>query len=173
MQKFIVYQGPINHVGTMNLQTLVLSAVKDGATELCLLLCSGGGDVTSGIGIFNFLKSLPVQISIHNFGMCGSIAATMFLAGARRTTAKASMFSLHAATYVDGSRVAQVSENTSLISAPFRQIAHWDDDRIQKYFSSGLEQYISPDDSVEFGMAHEVLDLEIPEGAEILNVFVP
>lgn len=173
MSYFVMYQGAVNHTGAKNLEALVTGAIEKGVKELTICICSGGGDVTSGIGLYNFLKMVPAKINTHNFGACGSIAATIFLAGERRTTAAASMFTLHAATFVEGPRKGEISENTTMIYEPFKLALGWQDDKINAYFSSGAESFIQPAQAKEFGIVHDITDLKMPEGAVIVPVHVP
>lgn len=48
--------------------------------RLFLLLSSPGGDVSSGIALFNYLRALPIEIVTYNIGMIASIANVVFMA---------------------------------------------------------------------------------------------
>ena len=89
MNHFIYYHGPINIQGVRNLETLLTKVASHDAPDITLCICSGGGDVCAGIGAYNFIKMLPVPITTYAFGICGSIAATIFLAGQSRLSASA------------------------------------------------------------------------------------
>jgi ATP-dependent protease ClpP protease subunit len=174
MKTYIYYHGAVNIQGIRNLETLLTDeACKEDPSEITLCLCSGGGDVCAGIGAYNFIRMLPVQISIHNFGICGSIAATMFLAGGRRTAASSSIFTLHAASYVNGPRAGQVSEDTQLICHPFSTVLGWEPNRIEEYFGSPLEQYISAQNAIGMSLVEEISDFRIAPHDKVIHVKIP
>lgn len=173
MEQFIFYHGPVNIQGARNLETLLTAAAAKENPKITLCICSGGGDVCAGIGVYNFIKMLPVQVTTYTFGICGSIAATMFLSGTSRIAASTSMFSLHAATYVEGPRIGEISENTKIISQPFSQKLEWTEERIEKYFSSPQEQFISPEQAVEMSIVTEIKDIVMSSADEIIHVNIP
>jgi ATP-dependent protease ClpP protease subunit len=173
MATFLIYHGPVCAVGARNVETLCMAKTSVGASRLTLCLCSGGGDVIAGIGLFNFLKMLPITVNTHCFGICGSIAATIFLAGERRTTAPASMFSLHAATYSDGARKGQISENTKLIADPFETILGWQKDRLDACFGSAEETFLPPAKAKELGIVHEIEQHSFAACDDVVNVSIP
>ncbi len=63
--------------------------------ELHLLLSTSGGQVPSGISLYNMLMSLPVKVITYNTGQVNSIGNVVFLAGAERYASKISSFMFH------------------------------------------------------------------------------
>ena len=59
------------------------------------LFASPGGDVDSGIVLYNFLKSLPQKIVMHNIGSVDSIGIVVFLAGDERYASPHTSFLFH------------------------------------------------------------------------------
>jgi len=49
----------------------------------------------NGITVYNFLKSLPINLTTHNIGIVDSIANVIFLAGKTRYAVKNSSFLFH------------------------------------------------------------------------------
>lgn len=162
MEQHLIYHGAVSPHGVRNVETLMLAAMSDGASRIVLHLCSGGGDVTAGIGLYNFIRAFPVRVDTHAFGLCGSIAATIFLAGEERTTVATGAFMLHAATFSDGPQKGQVSPNTALISLPFKERLGWDQDIIDLNFSDATEKWMPPSRAVELRIASSILDLQLP-----------
>lgn len=172
--RFLIYQGPINAAGVRNAEILATEALREGVKRVVLFLCSGGGDVTSGIGLYNFLRALPLNVDTHGFGIIGSIAATIFLAGQRRTVTRTSMFTLHAASYVEGPKAGQVAENTALISLPFKEQLGWSSDELFAHFGSANETYLTAVEAVQLGIATELAELTLPrDAASIRHVSIP
>ena len=63
--------------------------------HLQLNISSLGGSVAHAITLYNFLKSLPCEISTHNLGEVTSAAVLIYLAGSTRTAEKISKFIMH------------------------------------------------------------------------------
>ena len=62
---------------------------------LYFCFASPGGLVAPGIVLHNFLRGLPVQITMHNIGSVDSVATVIFLAGTRRYANPNSSFLFH------------------------------------------------------------------------------
>lgn len=147
--------------------------------ELYFLFASTGGNVNSGIVIYNFLRSLPVKVTMHNMGVIDSMANIVFAAGTTRFAAPHSRFLFHGVvmnisqavevTYPklvelkstlesDQMKMVEIlKERTNLLE---REIVH--------YFSEGSAK------DAEFarvkGIVHDVLLPEIPEGAPLFTL---
>jgi ATP-dependent protease ClpP protease subunit len=158
--------------GARNIEALALAARAEGETELTLCLASEGGDVNAGVGLFNFLKMLPMTVNTHAAGICASIAATVLLAGQKRTAQPLSSFIVHQATFVDGPLQGQRSPNTDLISHPFKEILNWTDLDISERF--GPSDFIfGPEKALEYGMVMEILTPEIGDDDRLVTVAIP
>jgi ATP-dependent Clp protease protease subunit len=70
-------------------------ATQGGVTELHLLIQSSGGMVGDGISLYNFFRSLPLDLHVYNTGTVASIAAIAFLGAKRRYTSANSHESPH------------------------------------------------------------------------------
>jgi ATP-dependent Clp protease, protease subunit len=71
--------------GTLaGLQNVVLSALKNGATELSIHISSDGGSNDEGFTAYNFLRTLPIPVTMHCVGNVESMALLMYLAGEKR-----------------------------------------------------------------------------------------
>lgn len=86
--------GQIDDSAVKSVQNLVASCSP---APDCLLLniSSTGGNVSSGIALYNYLKSLSFPIHTHNLGEVSSTAILPYLAGSVRTTEPVSKFMFH------------------------------------------------------------------------------
>lgn len=173
MSVVLIYHGEVNAVGARNIESLCIEASAKGAEKVTLCICSGGGDVISGIGVYHFLRMAPIAIETYCFGLCGSVAATMFLGGSRRIISPTSMLSLHAATFTKGARQGEISPSTTLISEPFRAELGWDDARCQHYFGSADETYLLPQKALDYGVVHEIRELKWAASDTVITVHIP
>ena len=173
MATYLVYHGIVSLEGVRNLEVMLADVLKRNALPATLFLCSSGGDVAAGIGLYNYIRAIPVELNIHCFGVCGSIAVTAFLAGRKRTSEPVSSFSLHASTYTEGPRKGEISDNSRLISLPFEKDLEWDKSRLDHYFGTTEEKQFSAKTAQQLGIVHDISSLSIDCGDEIINVPIP
>lgn len=86
---------PVTQSTISTLQSNLLSAIAQGASQINLHISSSGGDVSSGFTAYHFMKSLPVPIHCYNISNIDSIANVIFLAGSRRFSNRRARFLLH------------------------------------------------------------------------------
>lgn len=169
--RYLYYHGEVSEAGARNVEVLLNLAVSGGEKEVCLCLSSGGGNVNAGIGLINFMKMLPIEVNTHASGICGSIAASILVAGVRRTAAPLSVFMTHVATYLDGPMAGQPATYTGLVSAPFKNIG-WTDEAIAERFGP-YEYPFTPQQALEWGVVHDVIDLAIGPDDLVQTVRLP
>ncbi len=169
----LIYHGPITAAGARNAEVLLTDAFKNNITDVTLHICSKGGDVSAGVGLYNFVKMIPIDVDTHCFGLCGSIAVSVFLAGRKRSTVPASRFVLHAASHTDGPKKGEVSEDTILLSQIVRENLTWDSKNEKFYFGSTVEKNIPLTVAMQLGIVHEIKPYDIKESDEIINVSIP
>ena len=66
---YINFHAPINQLTTQNLMTAISQKMAAGTTDFYILLSTPGGDVASGITVYNFLRGLPHPVTMHNVVM--------------------------------------------------------------------------------------------------------
>jgi ATP-dependent Clp protease protease subunit len=91
----VVFSGPIYHNSTKVLRNVCCAAVNGGVTDLTILFSSDGGSIDDGFALYSFLRSLPLNLTVHNVGLVGSIANAVFLAGKVRLASPSSIFFFH------------------------------------------------------------------------------
>lgn len=112
------FYGPISSTSFENLRNCILKAIiQNGCKKATILLSSEGGDINSGFTAYNFLRSLPITLSIVNMGTIESMAIMMYLAADDRATLPTSRFLLHSFHWnfgpgnIDFCRVAECSDS--------------------------------------------------------------
>ncbi|HWW16317.1 MAG TPA: ATP-dependent Clp protease proteolytic subunit [Candidatus Dormibacteraeota bacterium] len=98
----INFNGPITHPATTKLRNVLCGGInerlQDGKRKfdkLCLFMNSPGGSLDDGIGLFGFLRSLPIEVTTINVGIVASIAIAPFLAGTKRIALPHARFHFH------------------------------------------------------------------------------
>lgn len=74
-----------------SLSDLVNKRVRD----IYLMFSTPGGSVMHGMTLYNYLRSLPVDLTIHNIGNVDSIGNAIFLAGRKRYACPNATFMFH------------------------------------------------------------------------------
>ena len=156
----ILFTGGVTPELAAQFHAVCAEVARAKVTQLSVYIASRGGDVTSGLAMYNALKLLPCKVRTVNLGQCGSIAATLYMAGAVRQAMPDSSFFLHAACYIEGPLKGMVSPTTNLILAPFRDTLCWDRERLDCYFTSPDEKYLTTAEAAAIGM---VTDLAAPD----------
>lgn len=80
----IHFMREINQETLAGLQNACLGAIGNGATEIHIHLSSAGGGTDHGFSAYHFLRSLPVNLTIHCISNVESMAVIMFLAADTR-----------------------------------------------------------------------------------------
>jgi Clp protease len=174
----ILFTGGITPELAAQFHTVCAEVARAKVSQVSVYIASRGGDVSSGLAMYNALKLLPCKVRTVNLGQCGSIAATLYMAGDVRQAMPASSFFLHAACYIEGPLKGQVSPTTALILAPFRGTLCWDKERLDCYFTSPDEKYLTPAEAADIGMVTDLAgpapwkpgDLSVvlnPHGSEV------
>jgi len=177
---YINYFDVIDPIRVKVLMAMVTEIVnKEKPDVLYFLFASNGGNVDSGIVLYNFLKSLPVKVVMHNTGVIDSIANVIFMAGSERYAAKHSSFLFHGigAGFAPNVRltVKQVRERVSGLESDENKIAgilcensKLTREQVTKYFDSG--EAVSVDFAKTHGVIHEIKDPSVPKGAPLMTV---
>jgi ATP-dependent protease ClpP protease subunit len=146
--------------------------------ELCLTLSTPGGQVASGITIYNFLISLPIEVTTHNIGNIDSIGNAIFLAGKNRFACKHSTFMFHDVGFdVQNQRLEEKNLRESLDSllADQKRIGDIISDRTKITPDKAGELFReartkNSDEALEAGIIHEIRELQIPAGSPLLTL---
>lgn len=102
----IHFCGPINPITVHSIKGTMLQALNSHksnpaiapVSDFYFVFCSEGGDVNSGISLFNFLRAVPVPLIMHNFGCVDSIAILVYMAADTRYVTDNGRFFFHGFT---------------------------------------------------------------------------
>lgn len=91
----IYFTGNINAPSVGAFQGSCLQALHQGATQLVVHISTEGGSTTYGFTMYNFIRSLPVPVHMHNIGSVESMGNVVFLAADQRSASPNSRFIFH------------------------------------------------------------------------------
>lgn len=142
-----------------------------------LLLHSTGGFVGDGVGIYNFLRNLPLNIAIYNGGTVASIAAIVFLAARKRIASQTASFMIHkslaspnafASPHALKLLAESLESSDVLTESIFRQHLSLPPEKWDIHAKADLN--ITATDALAFGLIHEIGDFKPPAGAQVFNI---
>jgi ATP-dependent protease ClpP protease subunit len=90
------FYGSINPRSFENLRSQILDGIMNhGAKHVSIYISSEGGDLCPGFTAYNFIRGLPVPVTVVNMGTVESIAVLMYLAADERLCVTNGRFLLH------------------------------------------------------------------------------
>lgn len=161
----------------MNVCTAVIGQYSP--KTLYFIFSSNGGDVSSGITLYNFLKSLPVKAVMHNIGSIDSIATVIFVAGAERYAVENSSFLFHGVgvNLQQGAtlNLAAVQEIDSRLSTDQDKIAgiiasqtKMTKEEMEGLFKKGESKMLTF--AKDKGVIQEVRECKVPDGEVLISI---
>jgi ATP-dependent Clp protease, protease subunit len=162
-----------------NIMTVLTNIINQKKPELFYILFSSpGGQVDPGITLYNFIKSLPVEVIMHNTGSIDSIANIIFLSADKRYTSVHSSFLFHGIVHnvpvgsnytksqlqeiISGINISEskiagiIAEQTKLTTEEIRNLFLQGETKDSKF-------------ALEKGIVSEILNPKIPDGVEIVS----
>jgi|ERR1051325_1402021 ATP-dependent protease ClpP protease subunit len=148
---------------------------------LYFLFSSSGGAIDPAIAFYNFLRSLPCEIVMHNMSIVASSATVVFHAADKRYSSLGSTFHFHGLTWTFGAQEAlnssrleelqsMLTEGENKMAAIIQSRCKLTEDMIRGMFKQGQ----SKDNvyALSHGIIQEVCELKIPSNAITLTFTV-
>ncbi len=155
-------------------------AVNEKVETVHLLVHSGGGLIGDGVGIYNYLRNLPLTLVTYNGGTVASIAILIYLAGKQRKASKTATFMLHRSHFT-----ATAPATTDTLEAIANSL-RIDDGRIEEILKEHVQlppdQWklhekadltVTANDALKYGMIHDISDFQVPPDSQLYNINAP
>ena len=178
---FVNFHAGINQFTSQNLMTAITQKLAAGTDHFYILLSTGGGEVQSGMTIYNFLRAIPARITMHNTGNVDSIGNAIFLAADERYACAHSTFMFHG--------VGIPIQNLLLEEKRAREILHSilaDQARIADIIVARTKinrrrsrqlfreaRTKNANEALTTGIIQKICDPAVPAGAEIVSFVFP
>jgi ATP-dependent protease ClpP protease subunit len=178
---YINFHAGINPHTCQNLMTAMAQKLSAGTDHFYVLFSTPGGEVPTGITVYNFLRSIPALITMHNVGNVDSIGNAIFLSAKLRSACAHSTFMFHGVGFdVKNLRVEEKNARELLhgILADQARIADIIVDRtnISRRQSRQLFREArtkNANEALATGVVQTVADPAIPAGADIISFVFP
>jgi ATP-dependent protease ClpP protease subunit len=176
---YVSFSAEISPHTTESLIGVIATLINQHLPHLYLLLSTPGGSVMHGLTVYNFLRGLPCNLTVHNVGNVDSIGNAIYLAGQRRYACPHSTFMFHGVG-VDVQQKARLEEKIlrerlDAIMADQRRIGQIIEERTQLSNEqvNGLFLEAQTKDATfaaGCGIVHEIRDVQIPPGGPIVSL---
>jgi ATP-dependent protease ClpP protease subunit len=178
MTQYIVFTAEVQAAQAAKLRNALTEAANAG-DDIYILISSGGGNVSEGLNLAAYMKSLPVAITTHNIGQTDSIANVIFAAGATRYATQDASFLFHGVSmhyermdFIESQLseqykiVKRLRENIAAVFAGYTGLSVADTEGLMV---SGATILNSQEALVKL-IIHEIRDAAIPLGSKIVAI---
>jgi ATP-dependent Clp protease, protease subunit len=169
LKERIIFLGtPINdQVANVIVAQLLFLNSQDPDREIRLYINSPGGQITSGLAIYDTMKMIPAPVSTTAVGMAASMATILLMAGTpgKRYALPHSTIHLHqpmggvqgqaADIEIEAKEILRMRD---LLNGLLRESTKMSDDQINKYTDRNM--YLTAAQAVEVGLIDAVLELQ-------------
>ena len=176
---YINFYDSINEQKVKALMALIADVIaKQNPKKIYFLFSSTGGSVDAGIALYNYLRTLPVHIVMHNIGSVDSIANVIFLAADERYANPNSSFLLHGISwgFAQGANLSWVAlqETVSRFKADEARMSGIITTRTSIITEELLDLYRQGDSvglkfAKDKGLIHDVREAKVPPGTPLIS----
>lgn len=87
------------NVASVVIRALMVMATRSSKEPINIMLSSPGGDVYSGLALYDYIKACPCPVHIQGSGLIASMGFVIYLAGDVRTATPNTTFMMHSISY--------------------------------------------------------------------------
>lgn len=171
-----VFCGGIEQATAQKFVNSLTIAMNAKVKHVHLLFQSAGGYVGDGVFLYNFFRSIPIEITLYNVGQIASAGVIAFLGSKCRKTAKSATFMIHRSTnspqFATSAKLQHVVKSLVLDDERTEKIIR-DHVKLPTEMWTHLEHhdvYLSGDEAVKFGIADGIAEFAPPAGLPVFNI---
>jgi ATP-dependent protease ClpP protease subunit len=178
MTQYIVFTAEVQTAQAAKLRTALTDASNAG-NDIYLIMSSGGGNVSEGLNLAAYMKSLPVQITTHNIGQTDSIANVIFAAGSVRYATQNSSFLFHGVSmhyerqdFIESQLLEQyrivkrLRENIAAVFSAYTGLSITDTEALM--VSGAI--ILNSQEALVKTIIHEIRDAAVPRGSQVIAI---
>ncbi len=177
--QYLTFNHGIDQASARALITACGNCASNGVTDLYLLLSTSGGSIQEGFAIYNVLRGLPFNLTIHNVGNVDSVGNVIFLAGKKRYACSNASFMFHGVgltvenVTLDVPKVKEIlqsleADTNRMASVVVNRAAFPDPATVTNLYSTA--RTVDAQFALANGLIHEIRDVAIPAGASVVHV---
>jgi ATP-dependent Clp protease, protease subunit len=177
---YVIFSAEINVTTSESLMATLANLVNRGVKTIYLAMSTPGGQVASGIMLYNVLRALPVRLITHNTGNVDSIGNPVFLAGSLRYACPYATFMFHGVGFdlinqtvrleekLLRERLADILTHHTRIGAIIEERTRIKKSDIRKLFREA--QTKDATFAVSSGIVDEIKDFQIPPSSAVISL---
>ncbi len=172
------FTGVIDSNGATKICSAFNHAVNNHYDAVYLCMSSLGGYIADGVYMYNHIRALPLDITIHNTGNISSIAVAVFLAAQRRLCSPHSLFMIHPSGIGPFNEYQPSAKLESALQSALAEDQRTEDIlRERTTLPADMlsarrvrEVHILPDEALRHGLVHAIGDFALPKGNEVIQI---
>ncbi len=142
---------------------------EDDETEITLYINSPGGEVTSGLAVYDYMTLMKAPIRTVSIGTAASMGALLFLAGDKRQMLPHTRIMIHDPSYsnadMSGKKPHEIQHELDKLNETRQIIAQIISEKTGKtleevYEVTANDTYYNAEEALKFGLATEIIDSE-------------
>jgi ATP-dependent Clp protease, protease subunit len=156
--------------------------VAEGVTHLVLVVQTIGGELNSGMHLYERLRTGSFELATHGAGVVASMGIVIYLAGDRRLAGPACRFEMHrpTTTFPEGAvlNASELQEAAAKLQANEQRTRRVYEDRT-RLTGAEVDQLkesrsdIGTQEAIRYGIAHTEAPLVIPVGQSLVQLGDP
>lgn len=178
-EAYVAFAGDINEENVAATAAQLDALVERGVGRVVLAMQTLGGDINSGMRLYEKLRAMPLDLVTHGFGVVGSMGIPIYLAGEERLAGPQCEFLLHRPSFtaVAGKefdvpllreRIAMLEANEQRTRAIYEDRTPLTGTEIDALKDS--KTVMGAHEAVGHGIAHNVKPFEIPPGQSLIMI---
>lgn len=142
---------------------------EDDEAEITLYINSPGGEVTSGLAVYDYMTLMKAPIRTVSIGTAASMGALLFLAGDKRQMLPHTRIMIHDPSYsnadMSGKKPHEIQHELDKLNETRQIIAQIISEKTGKtleevYEVTANDTYYNAEEALKFGLATEIIDSE-------------
>ena len=174
---YYTFTGPIDSAAASRIAAAMNHASNEAYDHVYMAFSSLGGYVADGIFLYNLIRGISCDVTIHNIGSVCSIASVIYAAADERLCSQHGIFMVHptALPISDSMNVERLQASLDATLADDRRTESILRERTSipdniLAARTVKDVHISPQDAVKFDLAHRVCELQLPRGVQIIQI---
>ena len=171
--EYVLFNDHITPESSGKLMRFLSSLAKNRTPEVYLVMSTPGGNTAAGMTLYNFLNSMPFQITVHNIGSVNSMGNAVFLTADQRYACDRSTFMFHGVGFdrpagrYEEKELRQMLDSIyadqKLIGDIITSKTNFSDAEVAELFREA--RTLTSDSACTKGIVHAVQEFNLPSGA--------
>jgi ATP-dependent Clp protease protease subunit len=173
---YAAFCGDISQVTASKVVAGLTTAMGAKSKHVHLLFQTAGGYVGDGVFLYNFFRTVPIELTLYNVGQISSAGVVAYIGARHRKTTRNATFMLHRATSTrQAATAAELGHASRSLTV--------DDERMESIVKSHVDFppelwakieyhdiYVAGDEAVKYRLADEISEFAPPLGVQVYNI---